>query len=337
MPDRARLEGLFHQIVEAAPHAIVLVDMAGRVAMVNAQTEHLFGYERNEILGQSIGELIPERFHGHHSGLLAALVASPRSGPMTVDHDLCAVRKDGSEFPVDIRLNPIETGDGPMVLSAIIDISHRKEEEERIRLALKEKDILLNEIHHRVKNNLQIVCSLLGLQSARIADPITQDLLRGSQNRVRSMALIHQTLYGSKDFARVDFARFIDTLLPVLTESYGVDADRISVRVDVEPVRLPIDVAVPCGLIVNELIANAFKHAFRTGARGEIRVALTQLLGNEALLSVSDNGIGLPDDADTAKTDTIGLQLVGLLAGQIDGVISIHRSDPTRFSLRFAI
>lgn len=337
MSDRTRLEGFFRQIVEAAPNAMVMVNMAGRVEMVNAQAERMFGYTRNEILGQSIEMLVPERFRGRHSGLRASLFDNPRTLPMAAGRDFYAVRKDGSEFPVEIGLNPIETEDGPMVLSAIVDISHRKEEEERIRIALKEKDILLGEIHHRVKNNLQIIYSLLDLQSARITDPAALSLLRDSQNRVHSMALIHQTLYGSRDFARVDFALFIDTLLPALIRSYGIDANRISVHVDVEPVRLPIDVAVPCGLVVNELITNVFKHAFRDRDRGEIRVALTRQLGNEALLSVSDDGVGLPDHVDTAQTDTLGLQLVELLAGQIDGTVSIHRSDPTRFSLRFPI
>jgi two-component system, sensor histidine kinase PdtaS len=238
---------------------------------------------------------------------------------------------------VEIALNPIETDDGTMVLSAIVDISHRKREEERIQAALKEKDILLGEIHHRVNNNLQIVYSLLHLQSARISDRAALDLLCDSQNRVRSMALIHQTHYGSKDFAKVDFGLFIETLLPALIGSYAIDSERIQVHVDVEPVRLPIDAAVPCGLVLNELITNALKHAFQDRDHGEIRIALIREPGNEALLTVSDNGIGLPDHIDTARADTLGLQLVGLLADQIDGAISIHRAAPTSFALRFPI
>jgi PAS domain S-box-containing protein len=337
MPERIHLDGLFRQIVEAAPHAMMMIDIDGRIGMMNAQAENVFGYKRNEILGRSIELLVPKRFRDRHPTSRLAFFLSPRPGPMAPGRDLYAVRKDGSEFPVEIALNPIETDDGPMVLSSIVDISHRKDEEERIRTALKEKDILLGEIHHRVKNNLQVINSLLDLQSARVTDPAAQDLLRDSQNRVHSMALIHQTLYGSKDFARVDFAMFIDTLLPPLIESYGVDSDRIAISIDVEPVWLPIDVAVPCGLVLNELITNAFKHAFRNRDRGEIRVALTRQPINEALLSVSDNGVGLPDHIDTANTDTLGLQLVGLLASQIDGAVSIRRAEPTQFSMRFPI
>jgi two-component system, sensor histidine kinase PdtaS len=337
MPDRFRLHGLFHQIVEAAPYAMVMINQTGRIELVNAQAEVVFGYDRSEILGQPIEVLVSEQLRRPHRELRLAFFADPRSGPMAPGRDLYAIRKDGSEFPVEIGLTPIETDDGPMVLSAIVDISHRKEEEERIRAALKEKDILLGEIHHRVKNNLQIIYSLLSLQSARITDPAALDLLLDSQNRIHSMALIHQTLYGSRDFARVDFALFIDTLLPALIRSFGADANRISVRVDVEPVLLPIDVAVPCGLVLNELITNAFRHAFRDRDRGEIRVTLTRQMDDAALLSVSDNGIGLPDRGGTTTTDTLGLQLVEQLADQMDGAISIRRSDPTQFSLRFPI
>jgi PAS domain S-box-containing protein len=337
MPDRIHLDGIFRQIVEAAPNAMIMVNMAGRVEMVNTQAEQIFGYTRNEIRGQSIEMLVPERYRGRLPGPRVTLFAGSRSGPMAAGRELHAVRKDGSEFPVEVGLNPIETDDGPMFLAAIVDISHRKLEEERIRAALKEKDILLGEIHHRVKNNLQIVYSLLNLQSARITDPAALELLRDTQNRVHSMALIHQTLYGSKNFAMVDFAMFLGTLLPALIQSYSIDADRIAIHVDVEPVRLPIDIAVPCGLVVNELIANAFRHAFRDRDHGEIRVALTRLLGNEALLSVSDDGIGLPEDLDIPKTESLGLQLVELLAVQMDGTLSIRRSNPTRFSLRFQI
>ncbi len=337
MPDRLPLHRLFQQIFEAAPNAMVMINQSERVEMVNAQAEVVFGYERGEILGRPIEMLVPARFRRQHKESRLSFFADPRAGPMAVGRDLYAARKNGSEFPVEIGLTPIETDNGPMVLSAIVDISHRKEEEERIRATLREKDILLGEIHHRVKNNLQIVYSLLSLQSARITDPAALDLLLDSQNRIHSMALIHQTLYGSRDFARVDFALFIDTLLPALIKSFGAEADRISVHVDIEPVRLPIGVALPCGLVVNELITNAFRHAFRDRDRGEIRVALTRQSNDAALLSVSDDGIGLPDGAGIATTDTLGLQLVGQLADQMDGTISIRRSDPTQFSLRFPI
>ena len=332
--DRIRLDGVFRQLVEAAPGAMMVIDCAGRVVMMNARAERMFGYQQSEALEQPIERLVPERWHG---ALRNAVFVDLRSGLLAPGHEFSACRKDGSEFPVELGLSQIDTSDGPMVLATILDMTERKREDARLRAALREKDVLLSEIHHRVKNNLQIVYSLLALQACRVEDPDMQDLLRDSQNRIHSMALIHQTLYGSQDFERVDFLLFIDTLLPVLTRSYGIDPARIRIRVDVERIRFPIDIALPCGLAANELITNALKHAFRDRERGEIRIALTRQLGNEALLSVSDNGVGLPDHVNIRRTDTIGLSLVGQLAAQLDGEIFVNRSDPTRISLRFAI
>jgi PAS domain S-box-containing protein len=213
---RKRLEERFRQVVESAPNAMVMINHQGVIEMVNAQTERVFGYQREEMLGRSVEMLVPERFRGAHPGLRAAFFHDPLSRPMGAGRDLYALRKDGSEFPVEIGLNPIETEEGTMVLSAVVDISDRKHREEGIRGALREKEVLLGEIHHRVKNNLQIVHSLLDLQSARLSDPLVQEMLRDSQNRIRSMALIHQTLYSSKDFAKVDFDLFLDALAPNL-------------------------------------------------------------------------------------------------------------------------
>jgi|ERR1700730_7432345 PAS domain S-box-containing protein len=156
-------EARFRQVVESAPNAMVMINHRGVIEMVNAQAERVFGYERREMLGQSVEMLVPDRFRRNHPSLRNSFFSAPVSRPMGAGRDLYGLRKDGSEFPVEIGLNPIETEEGSMVLSAIVDISDRKHKEESIQSALREKDILLGEIHHRVKNNLQIVHSLLGL------------------------------------------------------------------------------------------------------------------------------------------------------------------------------
>jgi PAS domain S-box-containing protein len=335
MTNQVHLDAAFRQIIDAIPSAMLVVDRNGHIVMTNTLVERVFGYQRQDILGWPIEQLMTEPFR--HPELCSARNVGPWWGPVASGRELHALRKDGLEFPVEVGLTPIETSDGSMLILGIVDISARGQEEARIRAALKEKEVLLGEIHHRVKNNLQIVSSLLVLQAARIADPAMQDLLRDSQNRIHSMGLIHQTLYGSGHFESVDFEQFSETLLSALIRSYGTDPDRIAIRINVEPVHLPIDIAVPCGLVVNELITNALKHAFPDHASGEIRIALARQPGSEALLSVSDNGIGLPDHVDTNTTATIGLQLVGLLATQLDAEISINRSNPTRFSLRIPI
>jgi PAS domain S-box-containing protein len=332
---RKRLEERFRLVVEATPNALVMVNRAGLIEMVNAQAEHMFGYSRTELLGQPVEMLLPEPLRANHPRLRGSFYADASSRPMGAGRDLNAVRKDGVEFPVEIGLNPIETDEGTMVLAGVVDISDRKREEERLRAALKEKEILLGEIHHRVKNNLQIVHSLLDLQSASISDPAAVEMLRDGQNRIRSMALIHQLLYFSKDFARVDFATFLDNLIPTLVSSYAIESDRFTISINAADGQLPLNAAVPCGLIANELISNAFKHAFPGGRLGEIRIELTRDGTDHAVLLVSDDGIGIPDDLVLESTSTFGLQLVMLLADQLGGELEIHRSTPTRFLLRF--
>jgi PAS domain S-box-containing protein len=334
--ERKRLERRFQQVVESAPSAMVMVDQAGVIGMVNAQAEKMFGYPRRELLGQPIDILVPERFRHGHPGLRRGFFAAPDARAMGAGRDLYALRHDGSEFPVEIGLNPIETEEGSMVLSAIVDITERKQREERIRIALEEKELLLGEIHHRVKNNLQVIDSLLDLQVDRIEDTAVQAMLRDSQNRIRSMSLIHQTLYQSHDFARVDFQHFIGQLVPALIESYAVDGGRIVWHIDAERVQLPINVAIPCGLIVNELVTNALKHGFPEGRAGNIRVEMKLQPTGEAVLMVSNDGVPIGHGIDFAATGTLGMQLVNLLSRQIGGRLEVQRAGATRFCVIFS-
>jgi two-component sensor histidine kinase len=184
---------------------------------------------------------------------------------------------------------------------------------------------------------MQIVHSLLELQLAQTSDPVVVGMLRDGQSRIYSMALIHQTLYQSKDFASVDFDSFLDSLVPNLTTSYGAPPNCIAVSTGASGVLLPINIAVPCGLVVNELISNALKHAFPRGQSGQVSVNLRKESGDQVVLSVSDNGVGIPDDLNIEQTTTLGLQLVLLLADQLRAHVMIRRSNPTCFELRLPL
>ncbi len=328
-------EERLRRVIDASPTAMVMINKDGLMEMVNAEAEKVFGYSRKEMLGQPVEMLIPDKFRPGHPNLRQMFYRDPQSRRVGAGRDLYALRKDRSEFPVEIGLNPIETEEGTLVLSAIVDITDRKHKEQRIEAALREKDVLLREIHHRVKNNLQIIDSLLNLQAARIADTNVQDMLRESQNRIRSMALIHQTLYQSNDFAEVDFRLFLESLVRTLASSHGVDAEHIQMTVEADPVTLPLDSAIPCGLAVNELITNALKHAFPAKRVGKIITCLKSESGDNIMVSVADDGIGMPPDIDINTTPTLGLQLVTLLADQLRGKVVMDTTERTTFSLRF--
>lgn len=333
---RKRQEDRLRQVIESAPNAMVMINAHGTIEMVNAQAERVFGYTRDEMINHAVELLVPQRFVHMHPSMRNSFFHDPLARPMGQGRDLYARRKDGSEFPVEIGLNPIETDEGTKVLSAIVDISDRKHKEQKIQAALEEKNILLGEIHHRVKNNLQIVHSLLDLQSTRISDPVVLDMLRDSQNRIRSMALIHQSLYLSNDFARVNIGNVLDALIPTLMESYSVDHSRIRYRFTADDVLLSINLAIPCGLIINELISNALKHAFPDQRSGMISITLSHQANDHILLAVSDDGIGIAPDFDLQQTNTLGLQLVHLLADQLGATLTINRINPTRFELLFS-
>jgi len=202
-----------------------------------------------------------------------------------------------------------------------------KRAEEQIKKSLQEKEILLREIHHRVKNNMQIISSMLILQSASIQDEKFIDILTECQDRIRSMALIHEKLYQTEEFVNINFREYIEAIMQSLCESYRVDKSAIVMKVDAEDIFLDMETAVPIGLIINELVTNAFKHGFKDRKEGEITVILGGIEGNGLELIVRDNGAGLPEGFDIEETKTLGLQIVSLLTQQLKGKISVNRDD----------
>lgn len=205
--------------------------------------------------------------------------------------------------------------------------------DQKLRQSLAEKESLLKEIHHRVKNNLQIVSSLLYLQEDYMTDPKGVDILRESQNRVKSMALIHEQLYGTADLAKIDFGRYIEGLTANLFDAYGIDPDRIRLNVRTGDIALGVDMAVPCGLIINELVSNALKHAFLPDASGTIDIAIQTPDTGRIEMVVADDGIGLTEPPADAEKKSLGLRLIDTLTAQLDGTLVINTEKGTRFSI----
>ncbi|MFP4642591.1 MAG: histidine kinase dimerization/phosphoacceptor domain -containing protein, partial [Dehalococcoidia bacterium] len=213
------------------------------------------------------------------------------------------------------------------------EMVERKRAEEQIQKDLTEKETLLREIHHRVKNNLQIVSSLLRRQGRQIQDATLKEMLKESENRVLSMSIIHEKLYRSESMAAINFNEFARSLSQGLLKSYGIA--NVALKTDIEDIQLPIDTAIPCGLIVNELVSNSLKYAFPEGQGGEIEIGLHQMGDSEVELLVRDNGVGLPEDIDIRNTESLGMHLVTLLGEkQLDGKVELDRSQGAEFRIR---
>jgi two-component sensor histidine kinase len=234
------------------------------------------------------------------------------------------------------------------MVSLALEASERGRAEEQVRASLKEKEVLLKEIHHRVKNNLQIIHSLLNLQSSRINDLQTREELKEIQNRIKSMALIHETHYQSKDLVRIDFAEYIKKLSDHLMRSYGMNSKDIKLNIYADNILLSVDKAIPCGLIINEIVSNSLKHAFPVRKRGKVSIIFRsegkspiapgksqKRTNNNLVLIISNNGVKFPKNLDFRNTESLGLQLVCALTDQLKGTVELDTSGGTEFKITF--
>ncbi len=213
------------------------------------------------------------------------------------------------------------------------DVTQRNEAEAQIRQSLQEKEVLLKEVHHRVKNNMQVISSLLSLQGEQITDPAALTSFRDSQNRVRSMALVHEKLYRSESLASIDFSEYVADLMASLKRSY-IMSD-IDLRVEADDLRLGVDMAIPCGLIINELVSNALKHAFKGRKGGMVDVRINRNGKGKTMIRVQDDGNGLPSDFDHRQSNSLGMQLVSMLTEQLGGSLEVNGAVGTCFTITF--
>ena len=231
------------------------------------------------------------------------------------------------------------TGEGPVrIVVAHTNITERVLAEEKIAASLREKEVLLKEIHHRVKNNMQVISSLIGLQNSYLSKGMNvKTAMEEMQNRIKSMAIVHEKLYRSENFARIDFRDYIASLSSSVFQSLSEDPGRVALRLDVKQVTLDIDLAVPCGLLVNELVTNALKHGFPRGRTGAITLTMEKTADGLCRISVRDDGVGLPPGFDLSSSGSLGLRLVGILTKQIAGTLEIRNTGGAEFIITFPL
>jgi PAS domain S-box-containing protein len=337
--DRARLTSPdpLAKILDLADDAIISVDDEQRIILFNQGAEKIFGYKDQEVVGQSLDVLLAaplSTIHRQHiQDLAESHVTARRMGERG---EIRGRRKNGNEFPAEASISKVGVNGTTMFTVILRDVTQRVAAEEKIKTSLREKEALLKEIHHRVKNNLQVVSSLLGLQSRLVNDDETRKMFQESQNRIHSMALLHECLYQSNNLSMIDFPDYIRQLASHLFRSYGVHADRIHLRTNLDALYLNLDAAVPCGLIINELVSNSLKYAFPDTREGEVLIELREHSEGLARLLVADNGIGLRSDIDWTTARSLGLRLVRSLADQLGAKIEVKSTLGTEVQLIFA-
>ncbi|HOT04309.1 MAG TPA: MASE3 domain-containing protein [Methanolinea sp.] len=358
-----RSEARFRNYIEHAPDGIFVADERGNYLMVNRAACEITGYTRDELLEKNIRDLIPPADHPlafeHFRQVKGEGEATEELRFVTKDGEVRywlvkAVRINSEEllgFASDIterKMMEAEIRSLNTVLEQKVEertraledanvalkteIVQRKETENQLKLALNEKILLLREVHHRVKNNLQIIISLSNLQLRQIEDPKMRQVMAETQNRVRAMALVHEKLYKSESLSDIDLAEYVRFLTSNLFAFYETDSRKVALKTEIRKITLPINTAIPLGLIINELVSNALKHAFPPGRGGVLSISANRD-GDTITLAVKDTGIGIPGDLDWRNAQSLGLRLVISLVNQLDGTIDLDRTEGTAFTM----
>ncbi|MBC7917266.1 MAG: PAS domain S-box protein [Rhodoferax sp.] len=311
-------------VIHSASDAIISVDAEGLISLFNPAAERIFGYPASTMIGARLERLLPERprsaHQGHLQGFAHSQVTSRQMGAGRVQ----GLSADGRMLELEASISQVMVR-GRKVLTAILrDVTERVHTEEALKASLREKEALLREVHHRVKNNLQVITSLLRLEVGRSDHAATKSVLTDMRGRIHSMALLHESLYRTGIFAAVDLAGYLKQLATQAFRTLATPTDRIRLQLELDSVQVELDQATPCGLLVNELISNCFKHGFPEGHSGEVRVALHTLPDSaQVRLVVSDTGVGLPSDFEVRRAQSLGLQLVSDLARQLGGALEV--------------
>lgn len=342
-------EKTLKDIIEFLPDATFVIDKQGKVIAWNRAIELMTGVPKEEMLGK--GDYIyATPFYDQRRPTLVDLIFSEdspyeatysnlkRFGKTLIAEAYIAKLNQGKGAHLWVIASPLYNNTGELVgsIESIRDISERKQAEIQLKTTLEEKEALLRELYHRTKNNMQMISSMLSLQTDFIKDKQVITVFKDMEYRIRSMALVHQRLYQSRNLSSIDLAEYLNELIGLLLQSYSSHPDLISINLDAEPITVLIDTAIPCGLIVNELVSNALKYAFPDNRKGSISITLSKPVENEILLTVSDDGISVPPDFDFHNDSRLGLQIVFALGKQqLGGKVSFETRYGFTCSVQF--
>ncbi len=316
-------------VASRTDNAVLIADTNGVVEWINDGFIRLFGIPKEKIIGNNIVDInvykdiqhqLNEAVQNMHSRIFESNVTTYDNKNVWISSTLTPIYDEFNQLKKFIIVDA--------------DITTSKKMQQQIEASLKEKDVLLKEIHHRVKNNLQIIISLLNLQSGYIKDETTLKAVKDGQSRVRSMALVHEKFYQSDTVTEIDFGEYVKKLCQFLYQSYGDKTDRIEVAIHGEQVLLDMDTAMPCALLINEIVSNAYKYAFPGQRSGTIEIEMKKHNGRTHL-KISDNGVGFPAGYDFEKSDSLGMQLVQALTSQIDGELKVSHENGATFEVSF--
>jgi len=322
----------FKSIFENAAEAIILFDCQGNIVESNGKVKEIFGFKNEEIIGQNFLEIGLMMGMGYEESQM--ILNDLISGNELKQVEWVLKNKDEKEIIFRIRPSLIKTKNSVIgILLIMEDITELKNVENSLKNSLEEKEVLLREIHHRVKNNLQIISSLLSLQRFQVEDPQTADILWECQGRVRTMAMIHENIYQSHDIGSINFRNYVEMLLYDIFNLYRVNNKSVKLDTLIGSVEMGIETAMPCGLVINELATNSIKHAFPQGT-GTIRIEL-KTDNDLHILIFEDDGIGLPENLDPLKSKKLGLMVVNTLVNQLNGEMEIDRTTGTKFIIKF--
>ncbi len=325
-------EAMISDIFENASVAIYRTTRDGEFLVVNSAMIKMFGYESVQEFKQINANDL--HVNPENRRIFMSLLEEKRS---IIDYEDVLVKKDKTQIITLECCKIIDDGKGNIYYEGVIeDISKRKENEKALTQSLKEKEVLLRELYHRTKNNMQVISSLLGLKADLISDNSVKGILNDMSGRIRTIALVHQKLYQSKNLSRIDLGEYIQDLANLLIESYNSLSGRVSLNLSTSSVNVLIDTAIPCGLIINELITNALKYAFPNEVRGEINIQLFKSADDLITLKISDNGIGIPESIDIFNSETLGIQLLSsIVEHQLRGKIEFEFSKGVSCTISF--